>query len=114
MGDDIRAGDVVVCVDATTALPTMGWDACHALKRLRVGRHYRVVAVAESWNPVEPALILAGLSNSDINPLWRDTWRAWRFRKLDAAEDCFTKAMQELRPLETTREIHRCRDEVGL
>lgn len=84
---DIQPGDLVVCINVSDA------DAPHprrraALARLRVGRHYRVLGTGMAPLGGAPSLRLAGVGNADINPLYKDLWREWRFRKLnDGADD---------------------------
>lgn len=96
--DEIRPNDVVVCVDAR-ANPITGKTG---LKR---GRHYRVTGVGTpNYNAlygricgqVTVAGVIVTLHSRCSGYLCSE-----RFRRLDAAEDCFTQAMRRLIPLET-------------
>lgn len=99
MSEDIRAGDVVVCVDASPS-PTWGDIG------LRHGHHYRVACLSEpspcyhcnrsAW---VPGLMILGLSNEGIG------FCARRFRKLRPAEDVFIQASREWRPIEQPVEM---------
>lgn len=90
--DEIRAGDVVVCVDARSpnanGLPS---------DNLIEGRHYRVASTYPTNFFTGLGLVLR-----ETRPrVGARGFHAFRFRKLDAAEDCFTQAMRNLIPLET-------------
>lgn len=87
MSDDIRAGDVVVCVDLREAANR----ALRVKAVLSLGKNYRV----EDTRPTKGGSGLI-VRIRGIEPWW---FEHWRFRKLDAAEDCFTQAMRELRPV---------------
>lgn len=90
---DIRAGDVVVCVDAS-------WDYDHTpdqvaeIRRyLRVGRHYRVDQVG-TFKGV-PTLYLSGIPEGP----WREGWLPSRFRKIKAPKTKLSERIRKCRPI---------------
>jgi len=95
MGEDIRAGDVVVCINARPAW-IVAEPALSAFKRLEQGRFYRV----ERWgqNDSGKTGIDIGVPNSDLWGGFADIWPAQCFRKLPPASEEFTEQMRACRP----------------
>ncbi|WP_010337809.1 hypothetical protein [Sphingobium yanoikuyae] len=94
MSWDWKPGDLAVCVDARPH-PIRG-----AHPDLAVGKIYRVEAVVRvsfslAFGRNCVSLRLTGIHAG--NP--SNDFAGERFRKLEAAEPAFTKAMRELRPL---------------
>lgn len=77
MSDDIRRGDVVVCVSTDPRLGDNLPGATTALRLLGVGRHYRVIGV------IPPAaLCLSGVTHP-----FGGGYHVARFRKLNDGEE---------------------------
>lgn len=104
MSDDIRPGDVVVCVDDSpyrSSGPMRGrpWPMAR-------GSLWRVAWAGVALRGPSAGDPIIRLFNEPELPPGKRGWGVERFRKLDAAEDCFTNAMRELRPLETQPAEH--------
>lgn len=91
MSDDFKPGDVVVCVDASTRTGPRHVDVCF---RLEQGRHYRLSWVGE-FTDGDVAVELVEDPDDD----WDLAWEGNRFRKIDAADEQFTRQMRAIRPV---------------
>lgn len=91
-----KPGDLAVCVDASDR---HGENAAITPWSVRYRGIYKVVGVRIVSDCMGDFLALDLAEDPDaFNPV--SAWEADRFRKLEAAEPAFTKAMRELRPLE--------------
>lgn len=95
MSDDIRPGDVVVCVDESDC------RCCNEHFPACIGQMFRVKVVAPGYNPKATApfasLLLADFPGTARHPAGSRV-SANRFRKLPAADAEFTAQMWAMKP----------------
>ena len=80
-----QPGDLVVCV-STLPNPAVQPNP-KMLERLKEGRYYRVTAYLP-----QPKIDGVQLGGVDHKP--GDGWQAWRFRKVEPADEEFTKSLR--------------------
>lgn len=85
----IRPGDAVVCVDITT--PNNAGETL-AASFLRLGACYRVAAVFNISG-------CSGLALIGVTTKGKLGFHAFRFRKIDKADEKFTEIIRDCRPI---------------
>lgn len=89
MSDDIRAGDVVVCVDTAPRRPKQN------ISKIRRGGYYRVTGLTVTRFLRLPAITL-GVHESDGREI---TYAKDRFRKIDAPKTEISERIKACRPV---------------
>lgn len=89
---DFAPGDVVVCVD-DSPFP----KGQNPPKSIRRGSVYRVDGIFESPTTGSPCITLIGVNPDTSNGMFG----AWRFRKIDPADEPFAEQIRACRPIKT-------------
>ncbi|RYG87627.1 MAG: hypothetical protein EON59_06865 [Alphaproteobacteria bacterium] len=99
MSAPFNVGDVVVCVDAAPRSWNIPAQVVN-LRRLAVGRYYRVAGLGAVVRTSSPSLFLEGLRA--VNEPYGVGWAADRFRKID--DEQIPEVLEILRSLGKNRE----------
>lgn len=93
-----KAGELVVCVDDK---PVPGKVVLHGEPWIRAGRAYRIASVSSCNVTGNHGVMLQGLG---INAP-AVGWHAWRFRKIEAADDTFCKELRAKTQIKQTPKL---------